>query len=177
MTDEARIIDADYKHYNQASVLTAAPKYKRFLNFFIDYFICGTLLGMLAGMLLGLIFSFSGQNALLELYMSSFILKFALTLCIVILYYTTCEYGFQGKTIGKCLTKTRVVSCDGMPLSLRQIFLRSCARFLPFETISVLLGHQGKGGWHDQISKTMVVEEQKNEEIRSFTEFLVKKLA
>ncbi|MEO1515891.1 MAG: RDD family protein [Bacteroidota bacterium] len=175
MAYDERILDADYNYTTEQR--TAAPKYKRFLNFFIDYFIGGSLLGIIVGALIGLLLSLTNQQAILDFYLSSMICKFLLTLSIIIGYYTICEYYFEGKTIGKLITQTRVVSCDGKPLLFRQVLLRSIARFLPFETISVLLGQQSKGGWHDQISKTMVVEEQKNKESRTHPKFLVKELA
>ena len=157
MTYYESIMDAGYTSSHQQLPSPIAPKYKRFINFFIDYFIAGTALGILIGAIAGLVLSLSGRQEWLQFYMDSALCKFGLTLVMIISYYTISEYCFCGKTIGKFLTRTRVDSCDGTPLTFGQILKRSCARFLPFETISVLFGYGGKGGWHDQISKTMVI--------------------
>jgi uncharacterized RDD family membrane protein YckC len=69
-------------------------------------------------------------------------------------YYILCE-GLTGKTVGKLVTKTKVVREDGGKPALANIVGRSCARLIPFEWFSFLSerGH----GWHDRFSRTRVV--------------------
>lgn len=67
------------------------------------------------------------------------------------------EGAFNGKTIGKYLTKTRALREDGSPLGWDKAFVRSLCRLIPFEGFSYL--GSNLLGWHDTISKTMVVED------------------
>ncbi len=68
-------------------------------------------------------------------------------------YYLFAEYKFQ-KTIGKLLTKTKVVSLKGDKPSFTQIILRTLCRSIPFEYFSYLTTVEGI---HDRLSKTRVV--------------------
>ncbi len=60
------------------------------------------------------------------------------------------------KTVGKYITKTKVISQEGNRLTEWKIFIRSLCRLIPFDTFS-FLGENGRG-WHDSISKTYVVD-------------------
>lgn len=71
-------------------------------------------------------------------------------------YYFIFESIF-GKTPGKFITKTKVVNLDGTSPNAKSIFIRSLSRFIPFEPLSVLFS-KNLLGWHDNLSKTMVVE-------------------
>jgi uncharacterized RDD family membrane protein YckC len=62
-----------------------------------------------------------------------------------------------GRTPGKFLTGTRVVSADGSRASAGQILGRTLARFVPFEPFSFLFGGNPASGWHDKWSNTRVV--------------------
>jgi uncharacterized RDD family membrane protein YckC len=62
-----------------------------------------------------------------------------------------------GRTPGKFLTGTRVVSANGDRASTGQIFGRTLARFVPFEPLSFLFGGNPPNGWHDKWSNTRVV--------------------
>lgn len=70
-----------------------------------------------------------------------------------IFYYWGLEYWF-GKTLGKLLTRTRVVREDGGKPTASQIFVRTLCRLVPFEPFSFLASHKG---WHDRWSGTKVV--------------------
>ncbi|UOQ99288.1 RDD family protein [Hymenobacter sp. 5317J-9] len=69
-------------------------------------------------------------------------------------YYFVLEVS-TGRTIGKLLTRTRVVMEDGSELTTKAIFLRSLCRMIPFDAFSFLSGNPG---WHDTFSKTRVVQ-------------------
>ena len=71
-----------------------------------------------------------------------------------ILYYWIMEATF-GKTVGKFITKTRVVNRQGQQPSWANILGRSACRFIPFEVFS-FLGRDAIG-WHDSISHTYVI--------------------
>lgn len=60
---------------------------------------------------------------------------------------------FTGKTPGKYLTRTHVITVEGEKPTTAQYFGRNLARLIPFEPLSFLFGR----GWHDSVSKTRVV--------------------
>lgn len=70
-------------------------------------------------------------------------------------YFIILELLFQ-KTLGKFITKTKVVKLDGAKPSQRDIIIRTVCRFIPFDQFSFLLL---KDGFHDVLSKTKVVKE------------------
>jgi uncharacterized RDD family membrane protein YckC len=70
-------------------------------------------------------------------------------------YYTLME-GAKGKTVGKMITKTKVLTASGDPITYGQAFLRTLCRIVPFEFISVFLD---SSMWHDKWVGTMVVKE------------------
>ena len=69
------------------------------------------------------------------------------------IYYVTFEV-VSGRTLGKVLTGTRVVTTTGLALSIPTAIVRTLCRFLPFEPISFSLGETW---WHDSLSRTQVV--------------------
>ncbi|OIQ19411.1 MAG: hypothetical protein BM549_10735 [Lacinutrix sp. MedPE-SW] len=67
------------------------------------------------------------------------------------LYYLIFEYT-TGQTIGKIITKTKVVNIDNdLKPSFSTILLRTLCRLIPFEIISYLFS---VNGLHDRLSKT-----------------------
>lgn len=74
------------------------------------------------------------------------------------LYFMFMEYKYQ-KTIGKFLTKTKVVMKDGRKPELNEIFYRTACRLIPFDRISFLFT---KNGFHDRLSNTTVIKDEKN---------------
>jgi len=85
---------------------------------------------------------------------ASFQLTFLINLAIILGYYTFLESS-NGKTIGKALTKTKVITESGKTPDFSTAAKRSLCRFIPFEAFS-FLGDDVRG-WHDSISKTYVV--------------------
>lgn len=69
------------------------------------------------------------------------------------LYYFLFEYCFC-KTIGKFITKTKVVTVNGDRPTLRHVLARTLLRSFPFEYLSYL---DSLNGIHDQWSGTMVI--------------------
>jgi uncharacterized RDD family membrane protein YckC len=69
------------------------------------------------------------------------------------LYYTPFEF-LTGRTLGKLLTATRVVSDTGRPPTLGQVAMRSMLRLIPLEAFTFF----ARGpGLHDRGSRTRVV--------------------
>jgi uncharacterized RDD family membrane protein YckC len=70
-------------------------------------------------------------------------------------YYTICEKAFNGKTLGKMISGTKVIRDDGAPLTWKDAILRSLSRVVPFEPFSVFASDRRM--WHDSWTKTTVV--------------------
>ena len=89
-------------------------------------------------------------------------------------YYVFCEALFQ-RTVGKCITKTKVVTMSGAKPKFWTIVGRTLCRFIPFEPLSYLFGGFPVG-WHDSITKTLVVPSHLTpEEVQSMDMAVVKK--
>ncbi len=67
-------------------------------------------------------------------------------------YYLLFE-GLWGRTPGKFIMGTLVVTATGLRPRFMQVFKRTLCRFIPFEPLSFF----GQRGWHDSISDTRVV--------------------
>ena len=79
--------------------------------------------------------------------------NYNLTILILFIIYYTIFEGIFKVTIGKILTKTKVVSTDGTKTDL--IFIRTLLRLIPFEPFSYFIGNTG---WHDKLSNTVVID-------------------
>lgn len=79
-----------------------------------------------------------------------------LLVVIIPVYYLLMEYSF-GKTLGKMVTRTKVISMNGNKLTFFQCAIRALTRLLPLEQFSGLFFNGIF--WHDSIPKTLVVED------------------
>lgn len=79
-----------------------------------------------------------------------------ITAIIYSIFYMICESLLRGRTVGKFITKTKVIMEDGERPKVSDIILRSLCRIIPFEGFS-FLGEKGRG-WHDSMSDTYVVD-------------------
>ena len=71
-------------------------------------------------------------------------------------YYALMETKYQ-KTIGKFLTKTKVVNKNGTKPQAGDILRRTFCRLIPFDRISFLFT---PNGFHDRLSDTIVIKEE-----------------
>ncbi|EMY3585014.1 RDD family protein [Flavobacterium psychrophilum] len=74
---------------------------------------------------------------------------------VFILYFILAENMFQ-KTLGKIITKTKVVNLDGEKPNFVDITIRTFSRLIPFDGISYLYSISG---FHDKLSKTIVIKD------------------
>jgi uncharacterized RDD family membrane protein YckC len=74
-------------------------------------------------------------------------------------YYILSEWLLNGRTIGKYITRTRVVLDTGYPITFKDALLRTLCRIIPFEPIAFLFSDKP---WHDSLSNTRVVDWPKN---------------
>ncbi len=124
-----------------------ASKWQRFANMLIDdlgYFILAVIVGALVAIIGG-----DSAVALMES-----IPDIILGYVIFSIYYFFCEF-FTGRTLGKLITRTRVVDEEGNKPSFRKILGRTFTRLVPFEAFS-FLGKDGRG-LHDRWPKTYVI--------------------
>jgi uncharacterized RDD family membrane protein YckC len=92
-------------------------------------------------------------------YFSHYFLE-AHLLGVVTIYYLIQEQ-LWGKTLGKRITHTRVISANGEKPSFGQILGRTLARFIPFDPFCYLFMGSYPVGIHDKVSNTCVVEDRR----------------
>lgn len=119
----------------------------RLANFLID-FIIWLIFAMIVIFIIGLIIQPTDESFISLL---AYILIFAT----FIAYYAIMEIKFQ-KTVGKFITKTKVVKMDGTKPETSDIITRTFCRLIPFDRISFLFV---RNGIHDFLSKTKVVKD------------------
>ena len=135
--DEGFIEDSNFK-------LVEASKGKRFANYLIDGIIAqfiGSALSLVMGMQAD-----SGFNLIANLSGIGFYL----------LYYIMFEHLNDGRTIGKMVTRTKVVTETGETPAVEALSGRTFARIIPFDALSFL--GERNNGWHDRLSHTLVVD-------------------
>ncbi|WP_228384412.1 RDD family protein [Chryseobacterium soli] len=82
-----------------------------------------------------------------------------LTSAVYFIYLFSMEYFTKGRTVGKYITGTKVLSTDGTQPTLQDYFIRTISRFVPFDPFSFF----GYNGWHDNWSNTRVISIKKYE--------------
>lgn len=120
---------------------------KRFLNFIIDFFAC-IIIAFILSLIIGF-FVNSSDGLFLQLF--AYLLFFGTYFA----YYAIMEIKFQ-KTVGKYVTKTKVVKMDGTKPEKSEIIMRTFCRFIPFDRVTFLFM---KNGIHDFLSKTTVIKD------------------
>jgi uncharacterized RDD family membrane protein YckC len=120
--------------------LVDADAGKRFLNLLIDIGVVIFLIVIFNKILYHhSIFSYLGMFKILDI-------------AVVFAYF----YGLEnslGQTVGKMITKTKVVNLDGAKPTTQQMLVRTFSRVIPLEPV-LLIG----GKWlHDSLSQTRVV--------------------
>lgn len=116
-----------------------APMLKRFLNYVIDRFAKYIVFFIILGI------AGATHQIILNVIAGLFFVS----------YHIVCESVWQ-KTLGKVITKTKVVDMQGNKPKFWTIVLRSICRMIPFDFISFFFGGYPVG-WHDSLSKTFVV--------------------
>lgn len=135
-------------HYKNASIG------KRITNYCIDILSIGLIEFVIAVILL--IF-YSIDSELYSLVFINDIGRILFVILLNIIYYTLFE-SISGKSLGKYITRTKVINLNGEKTVWTIILLRSVCRLIPFDQLSFLVSNEK--GWHDKLSKTIVIEEQ-----------------
>ena len=130
--------------------LEYASQGARFANYIIDtigYYVLFFVVMLVSEIVSPDSIDMVGPGSTLLVYLFYFVVYF--------IYYIVFESNF-GKTPGKFITRTRVVTEDGERPTVKSIMRRTLCRIIPFEPFSFL----GSGaGWHDSMSNTMVVKD------------------
>jgi len=122
----------------------------RFVNYLLDL-----LLYIIFSFILGFILGISGLYELMNLDAWN---DTVLGLLLISVYYILSESIFS-KSPAKYFTKTKVVMVDSREKpNLGSIFIRTLSRFIPLEPLSFLFS-KNPHGWHDKLSKTIVISE------------------
>ena len=122
-----------------------ASRWRRLVNLVVDiggFFLLTVIVGTLISLVYpALLLQLQGPAAMV------------FDAAIFFLYYAPFEF-LTGRTLGKFLTGTRVVSDVGSPPSLGQVAMRSVLRLIPMEAFTFF----ARGpGLHDRGSRTRVV--------------------
>lgn len=126
----------------------------RVVNFMIDTLSC-YILASLLGIIMGIV---NSQDYLfISSHQSTDVFNDYMTFILIYLFYYSSEYIFEGKTFGKFLTNTRALHRVNRELDSSSFLLRTLWRFVPLNLFSFIPGLDGR--WHDQYSKTIVVED------------------
>ncbi len=118
----------------------------RFLNYIIDFLVVYLII-IVIFIILGIFIISSADDIIASIF--TLIITFGAFLS----YYAFMEIKFQ-KTVGKFITKTKVVKINGEKPNTSDIITRSLCRLIPIDGISYLFV---KNGIHDYLSKTKVI--------------------
>lgn len=124
----------------------------RFINFVIDtiaIIIEAIIIFVIFGRSFGLLFYFDKDITII-------ITMLILLLASFFSYYVFMESTYQ-KTIGKFITKTKVVKSDGTKPELWNIIKRTFYRLILFDRISFLFT---QNGLHDRLSNTVIIKDE-----------------
>ncbi|MFN7910881.1 MAG: RDD family protein [Bacteroidota bacterium] len=151
-------IDKVLTRYKEVKYVTGWPRLGHFLLDRLFF----TAFAFLFYVFVGLIFGFLGQNSLkaaiqfvdsYELYINYFLLQ--------PIFYFVFEFALQASP-AKLILKRIVVDEYGNKPTMKQFFIRSISRAIPFEPLSCF----GTLGWHDTASDTFVIRKKDLEELK-----------
>ena len=120
----------------------------RFIHFIVDT-IAFIIFTMIFTFVIGLFINPTDQNL-------KIILRYPMFATGFLVYYVFMETKYQ-KTIGKFITKTKVVNTNGTKPELGDIVRRTFCRLIPFDQISFLFT---PNGFHDRLSDTTVIKDE-----------------
>ena len=152
--DEARKLKQANKAIIQAYSFSTASTGKRLANYLIDT-IATIILVFLLAFTMGVVLALVAPDALVIFEDDNIFVNYLFSFVAGSIYFLLIE-GVTGRSLGKLITNTKVVDMEGNKPDFGTIFVRTLCRFIPFDAFSYL--GSDAVGWHDQISKTRVVE-------------------
>ena len=133
--------------------LKIASKGKRFANHMLDLVFL-YVFAIISGIILVLFLVYLDPSYIYSMEEDNWFTDYLFGFIIVFIYYFISE-ATTGRTLGKLITKTKVVDLNGNKPNAIQIMKRTFSRMIPFEAFS-FLGSDDLG-LHDTLSKTRVV--------------------
>ncbi len=138
--------------FSRAVNYSMASSGSRFANHIIDhivFYVFSSVLSFLIPWDFFTLLDFDLNNSVIFVFF-----YLLLSLFIFALFYSVQEYIFKGRTIGKFVTGTKVVTVNGNEPGFGKIIIRSLCRLIPFEAFSFIFS---SAGWHDTLSGTRVI--------------------
>lgn len=127
-----------------------ASRLQRFLNWTID----GLIITILWFVLFNLVVPYLIQMGIFDWMKNGETYNLTFTILIIyFLYYLILE-GFFKTTIGKLITRTKLMKPNGGQINFGNVITRTICRFIPFELLSYL--SKNPVGFHDSLSNTGV---------------------
>lgn len=121
---------------------------QRFLNYVIDIIVLYVVMFTLATIFL------LGKYAMNQEYDPYFEMWLTLFLVLVsLVYYVFCEGASRGRSVGKLITRTKVVRDDESEITWKDAVIRTLCRLIPFEPFTAFGGYP----LHDKLSHTKVI--------------------
>ncbi|WP_396602371.1 RDD family protein [Algibacter sp. R77976] len=138
-----------------------ASKGNRFLHYIVDLIVILLFVYGIFAAFIFLYYSVAEDTTAMDEFLYGVdtinpILDRLVTAIVLAFFYFGLESLTKGRSIGKYITKTKVVLEDGSSPNSSDYLKRSFSRMIPFEAFS-FLGSDIRG-WHDTISKTYVVD-------------------
>jgi uncharacterized RDD family membrane protein YckC len=136
---------------------TLATQGQRFFNWLVDNILLRLIIQFVTGQFfVEMMFNLWPEYTIRvfsETSFETYFVSYLISIIHYIFYYTICEKAFKGYTLGKLITGTRAIKMDGQELTLKDAFLRSLSRMVPFEVFSGF----SEQPWHDTWTNTGVV--------------------
>ncbi|UFH33549.1 RDD family protein [Chryseobacterium sp. C-71] len=124
----------------------------RFVNNLIDLIVLAVIHIILA-VISQLLYSITYSRFFFFFNNGGFLWDIFIGALVAFIYFYLWEYYSDGKTPGKYVTGTKVISIDGERPNKKQYLLRSLYRVIPFEALTFF----GTDGLHDAMTDTRVI--------------------
>lgn len=134
-------------YYSESIMYTNPIWTKRLINYIVDT----------ATILMMFFLSLKTLPFILKKVPFDFSFDINIVLTINFIFYYLIFEGINGRTMGKYLTQTKVISKNGAKPKFTQIIVRTLVRILFIEVLSYIA--KRPNGWHDRASNTEVVKE------------------
>lgn len=136
----------DHLNHESNSIIKPVKSIIRLANFIIDSLVWLILYLSIAYIIDLYFVSFNSYSV-------NYIYSITLGLLIYLIYYSLCEYYFH-RTIGKFLTKTKVIYRYNESITYSVILKRTLYRLIP---IDIFYYFFSRNGLHDKLSNTLVI--------------------
>lgn len=124
----------------------------RFVNNLIDTIVL-MIIQIILAIISTLLYNLTYHNFFFFFNNGGFLWDVFIGAVIAFIYFYLWEYYSDGKTPGKYITGTKVISIDGGRPTQKQYLSRSFYRIIPFEGFTFF----GTDGWHDGMTDTRVI--------------------